>query len=135
MRGYIFICLYIDNISTYLYIDMFASILEVSSCSATKLCLILSDPMDCSTPGFPVPHHLSEFAQVYTHWIGVQSFHLILWPPLLLLPTSDADLFQHQDLFQWVSYSHQVAKVSSSTDSNPISQNAISCPFFHKTVN
>ena len=53
MRGYITICLYTDNISTYLYIDMFAFILEVSSCSATKLCLILRDPMDCSTPGSP----------------------------------------------------------------------------------
>ena len=41
---------------------------EVSSCcSVTKLYLTLHDPMDCSTPGFPVPHHLSEFAQVYTH--------------------------------------------------------------------
>ena len=25
------------------------------------------DPMDCSTPGLPVPHHLSEFAQVHVH--------------------------------------------------------------------
>ena len=23
--------------------------------------------MDCSTPGFPVPHHLPEFAQVHVH--------------------------------------------------------------------
>ena len=25
----------------------------------------LYDPMDYSTPGFPVPHHLPEFAQVH----------------------------------------------------------------------
>ena len=24
--------------------------------------------MDCSTPGFPVPHHLLEFAQVHVHY-------------------------------------------------------------------
>ena len=30
----------------------------------------LLDPMDCSTPGFPVPHHLLEFAQVQVHLIG-----------------------------------------------------------------
>ena len=30
-------------------------------------CLRTWDPMDCSTPGFPVPHHLLEFAQVHVH--------------------------------------------------------------------
>ena len=30
----------------------------------------LCSPMDCSTPGFPVPHHLPEFAQVHVQWIG-----------------------------------------------------------------
>ena len=32
-------------------------------CSVSKSCLTLADPMDCSTPGFCVPHHLPEFAQ------------------------------------------------------------------------
>ena len=40
-------------------------------CSVTQLCPTLCDPMDCSTPDFPVPHHLPEFAQVHFHWIGV----------------------------------------------------------------
>ena len=26
--------------------------------------------MDCSTPGFPVLHHLPEFAQTHVHWVG-----------------------------------------------------------------
>ena len=26
--------------------------------------------MDCGTPGFPVLHHLSEFAQVHIHGIS-----------------------------------------------------------------
>ena len=30
--------------------------------SVTQLCLTLCDPMVCSTPGFPVLHHLPEFA-------------------------------------------------------------------------
>ena len=30
--------------------------------SVAKSCLTLPNPMDCSTPGFPVPHHLPEFA-------------------------------------------------------------------------
>ena len=36
-------------------------------CSVTKLCLSLCDPMDCSTPGSPVLHHLPEFAQIHVH--------------------------------------------------------------------
>ena len=31
--------------------------------------LTLCDPMDCSTPGLPVPHHLLKFAQVHVHCI------------------------------------------------------------------
>ena len=30
-------------------------------------CLTLCSPMDCSTPGFPVLHHLPEFAQTHVH--------------------------------------------------------------------
>ena len=58
-------------------------------------------------PGFPVLHHLPEFAQTYVHPVGdsVQPSHP-------LLPSSPAfTLSQHQGLFQWVSSSHQVAKV------------------------
>ena len=37
--------------------------------SVTQLCLTLCNPMDCSTPGFPVLHHLPELAQIYVHWV------------------------------------------------------------------
>ena len=39
-------------------------------CSVTKLCLTLCDPIDCSTPGFPVLHHLPEFAEIHVHWVS-----------------------------------------------------------------
>ena len=39
----------------------------VVHCSVTKSCSTLYDPMDCSTPGFPVLHHLLEFAQTHVH--------------------------------------------------------------------
>ena len=32
-----------------------------------KSCLSVCDPMDCSTPGFPVLRHLPEFAQTHVH--------------------------------------------------------------------
>ena len=44
-------------------------------CSVAKLCLTLCNPMDCSTPGFPVLHRLPEFAQVHVHVVTELSFH------------------------------------------------------------
>ena len=35
--------------------------------SVAQSCPTLCDPMDCSTPGFPVLHHLSELAQTHIH--------------------------------------------------------------------
>ena len=35
------------------------------TCSVTKSCLTLCNPMDCSTLGFPVLHCLTEFAQTH----------------------------------------------------------------------
>ena len=77
-------------------------------CLAAKSCLTLCDPMDCSTPGFSVPHHLQEFAQVHVHWfsVSIQPSH-----PLLLSSPSAFNPSQYQGLFQWVSCLHQVAKV------------------------
>ena len=36
-------------------------------CSLTQSCPTLRDPMDCSTPDFPVLHHLPEFTQTHAH--------------------------------------------------------------------
>ena len=65
----------------------------VTCCSVVKLGPILCNPMDCSMLGFPVLHHLPEFAQVHV----IQSSHP-------LLPSSPVFyLSQHQGLFQRVS--------------------------------
>ena len=74
----------------------------------TKLCSPLHDPMDCSTPGFPVLHYLPEF--VLTH---VQRVHDANQPSYPLLSPSPLalNLSQHQGPFQWIGSSHQVAKV------------------------
>ena len=71
-------------------------------------CVWLCDPMDCSMAGFPVFHYVPEIAQIHVH--------LNRWchPTILSLSSPSPptfNLFQHQDLFQWVSSSHQVAKV------------------------
>ena len=69
-------------------------------------CVVSSSlqPMDCSTPGFPVLHCLLEFAQNCVHW--VQPSHPLSLPSSLALSLS-----QHRGLFQWVGFSHQVVKV------------------------
>ena len=56
----------------------------------------------------PVLHHLLEFAQTHVHWVSdaIQPSYPLL-PPL---PPS-LNLSQHQDLFQWIGSSQQVAKV------------------------
>ena len=47
----------------------------------------LCDPINCSTPGFPVLHYLPEFAQTHVHWVSdaIQLAHPL--PPHLLLPS------------------------------------------------
>ena len=55
--------------------------------SVAQSCPTLCDPMNCSTPGFPVHHHLLELAQTHVHWVGDPSNHLTLCRPLLLLPS------------------------------------------------
>ena len=74
--------------------------------SVTQSWPTLCDPMDCSTPGFPVHHQLTELAQTHVHWVGdaIQSSHPLSSPSP---PASNLS----QGLFQWVSFSHQVAKV------------------------
>ena len=38
--------------------------------SVVQLCLNLCNPVNCSTPGFPVLHHLLDFAQTHVHWVS-----------------------------------------------------------------
>ena len=75
--------------------------------SGTKSCLTLCNLLDCSMPGLPVPHQLSEITQTLVHWVGdaVQPSHP------LSSPSPAFNLSQQQGLFKWVSSSHQVAKV------------------------
>ena len=42
----------------------------------------LYDPMNCSTPGFPVRHQLLELAQTQVHRVGdaIQLYHPLLSP-------------------------------------------------------
>ena len=60
---------------------------KVRISSVAQLCPTLCNPMDCSTPGFPVHHELPELAQIHVHQVSdaFQPSH---------------NLSQHQGLFQ-----------------------------------
>ena len=77
-------------------------------CSVAKSRPTLCDPVDCSTPGFPVLHHLLEFAQTHVHWVSdaAEPSH-----PLSAPSPPTFNLSQYQSLFQCVGPSHQVAKI------------------------
>ena len=76
--------------------------------SVIQLCLTLCNPMDCSKLGFPVHHQLSQLTQTHVHWVSdaIQTSH-----PLSSPSSPDFSLSQPPGHFQWVSSSHQVAKV------------------------
>ena len=53
---------------------------SVQFSSLAQSCPTLCDPMDCSTPGFPVHHQLPELAQTHVHRVGdaIQPSHPLL---------------------------------------------------------
>ena len=53
--------------------------------SVTQSCLILCNPTDCSTPGFPVLHHLQSLLKPMSIESVMPSNYLILCHPLLFL--------------------------------------------------
>ena len=55
-------------------------------CLVAKSCPTLCNPMDCSTPGLPVPHTQSLLKLMSIEAV-MPSNHLILCRPLLLLPS------------------------------------------------
>ena len=55
--------------------------------SVAQLCPTLCDPMDYSTPGFPVHHPSWSLLKLTSIASGMPSNHLILCHPLLLLPS------------------------------------------------
>ena len=81
---------------------------QIEFSSLAQSCPTLCYPMDCSTPGLPDLHQLPELPQTHVNWVSdaIQPSH-----PLSPSSPPAFNLSNHQDLFQWVSSSHQVAKL------------------------
>ena len=76
---------------------------KVQFSSVSQSCPTLCDPMDCSTPDFPVYYQLPESTH-HVHWVSdaIQPSH-----PLSSPSHPTFNISQNQGLFQWVSSLYQ----------------------------
>ena len=90
----VFVYIYM-YIYTYIYIYIYIYTHQFSL--VTHLCPTLCHPIDCSMPGFPVHHQLSELAQIHVYQVCdvIQPSHPLLSPSLPAF-----NLSQHQGLFK-----------------------------------
>ena len=86
--------------------------------SVAQACLTLCDPVDSSTPGFPIHHQLLELTQTHVHQVGdaIQPSYP------LLFPSSAFNLSQHQGLLvsQFFTSGSQSIGVSASAPVLPV---------------
>ena len=106
----IFMVLFLFTFKIRFYFYLLTYIRSDQIRSVAQSCLTLCDPMNCSTPGLPVHHQIPEFTQTHVHLVSdaIQPSH-----PLSSSSPPAPNPSQHQSLFQWVSFSHEVAKVLS----------------------
>ena len=102
---------------------------SVKFSSVTQSCLTLCDPVDCSTPGFPVQNQILELAQTHVHQVSefFQENALVIANTLFQQPkrrlytwTSPDDPYQNQIGYilcsQWWRSSIQSAETRQGTD-------------------
>ena len=98
--------LYVETPALYIIAVGERALEKVSSVSQS--CLTLCDPMDCSTPGFPVHHQLLSLLKLMSIESVMPSNHLILCRPLLLLLSSFPSIrvFSNESvlLIKWPKY-------------------------------
>ena len=99
---------FLENKPSNIYACVFALVSLV-----TQSCPTLCDPMDCSTPGFPVHHQLLELAQTRVHQVGdaIQPSHLPVVPTPPAFSLSQPQSVVH---FRWPKYWHFIFSISPS---------------------
>ena len=81
-----------------------SSLMSLQFSSVAQSCLTLCDPMNCSTPGLPVHHHLLEFTQTHVHRDrdAIQPSHPRSSPsPPTHKPSQHQRSFPMSQLFSW----------------------------------
>jgi len=83
-------------------------------------CPTLCDPMDCSTPSFPVHHQSQSLLKLMSIKLVMPSHHLILCYPLLLLPSifPSIRVFSNESVLRirWPKYWNFSYSISSSNE-------------------
>ena len=85
--------------------------------SVIQSCPTLCNPMDCSTPGLPVHHHLSVFTQTHVRWVSdaIQPSHILSSPSL---PFPSIRVFSSESVLpiRWPKYWSFSFSISPSND-------------------
>ena len=88
--------------------------------SVAQSCQTLCDPMDCSTPGFPVHHQLQCLLKLMSIELVMPSNHLILCCPLLLQTSifPSIRVFPDESVFhiRWPKYCSSSFSISPSNE-------------------
>ena len=96
------------------------SVLLFICCSVAKLCLTLCDPMDCSTPGFPVLQDLPELAHSHVHRVSddIQQSHPLSSPSPSAFKLSSISIFSNESVLhiRWPKYWTFSFSISSSSE-------------------
>ena len=83
-KSHLMCCMILLIYSWIQFVHTFCSSVFIRDCycSVNKSCLTLCATTDCSTPGFPVLHHLPELAQIHVHWVSdtIQPSHPLSSP-------------------------------------------------------
>ena len=91
-QGHPYVCIHYTHTHTHTHTEIMYQFSSVA-----QLCLTPCNPMDCSTPGFPVHHQRLKLAQTQVHRVSdtIQSSHPLSSPSPLTFYLS-----QRQGLFQ-----------------------------------
>ena len=75
---------------------------ESAISSVVQSCPTLCNPMNCSTPGFPVYHQLLELTQAHVHWVGdaIQPSHPLSSPSPLTFIFPSIRVFSNESVFR-----------------------------------
>jgi len=100
----------------------------MSLSSVAQFVFLLCDPMDCSTPGFPVHHQFPGFAQTHVHQISDanQPSHPLSFPSQSAFNLPSIRVFSNESVLhigwpKYWSFSFSISISPSSEYSGPIS--------------
>ena len=97
--------------------------------SVTQSCLTLCDPMDCSMPGFPIHHQLSELGQTHVHCVSdaIQPFHPLPSPSPPASISSSIRVFSNESVLpiRWPKYWSFSFSISPSSEYSGLIQDGL----------